>query len=111
MNPLLEEIQGLIQNSLALQGDSAERIFWTEHSKLLSEEQLNRLKAVLVQEADAKAKIEKEYAERIAKIEAQHLEELQHFKRVELPQFLKKWERIQTEKENPEDILNQMNNA
>ena len=59
MNLLLQEIQSLIQNSFALQRDTLEQTFWTDQSKTLSEEQLIKLKDLLLKESFLKAQIEK----------------------------------------------------
>lgn len=111
MSPLLKEVRALIQGSLALQRDSVEQAFWLDRTKTMNDEQLSRLKEVLEEEASSKAKLGKESAERIAKIDADHLAELENFKRIGLPRFLKKWEAAQTEKENPDELLKQISDA
>jgi len=111
MTPLLQEVQALVKNSLALRRNLSEQTFWLNRSEVLNEEQLNKLKAVLEQESASQKNLEEESAERMAKIDADHLKALQNFKHTVLPQFLKKWESAEAEKDHPEDLLKQIGNV
>ncbi len=108
MNPLNQEVLALAKNSPTLQAQPELLEFWLGQIPELNGEGLLKVKAVLEADLMRRKEIEEASLGRIVEIEKQHLEALEHFKRVDLPKFLKKWEVEQASKDNPEELLNQL---
>jgi len=105
MATLKDNVRLLIESSWTLKQDSSEQWFWLAMLDGLSEEKLQKLQTVLEKEAIKESEILAAHAKKIAAINDQHINELQDFKRVKIPQFLKKWETQDAAQSNPEDIL------
>jgi len=105
MSPLQEELRRLIESSEALKASPEEQWYWLSTLAELNEKGLERLKNILAQEAESVEKIRVEEAAHLTEIDAGHLKALENFKRIELPNFVKKWEAHSAAKENPENIL------
>lgn len=105
MSSLLEDLRNLIENSEALKDSPEEQWYWLSTLGELNDKGLERLKHILGQEAESVRAIRAKEASRLAEIDTDHLKALENFKRVDLPNFLKKWEASSTAKENAENIL------
>lgn len=106
MTELQTKALALIASSETLQRNPDEDWFWRASVQDMSEGALNKLIAVLEEEALSVEKIRKEEASTLADLDKKHLEALEHFKRIDLPAFVKKWESASRATENPENILN-----
>ncbi len=102
---LREQVRILIEASEALKANPSEQWFWQVQVKVLDLSGLTRLKEVLEFEQKEAARIHAEGEARLLKIDQDHVQELENFKRVDMPRFLKQWEAAAQAKEAPEEIL------
>lgn len=107
MNWSKENVLALINASEALKEHPEERNFWLEKIDGFDAEGLESLAAILVKEADSRKQINDDLLKKTIRNNEAYLAELKAFK----PKILKEWEASSRSDENPEAILDQMNNV
>ncbi len=105
-----EQIAELIKKSLTLNEDKSEMVFWLSKINDLSDEQLNKLGETLILESNEKKKIEEETKNRGIEINKKYLHELSVLKSKTFPKRLKEMELSINQNDNPDKILNDLNN-
>lgn len=103
-----DQVRELLNASLALQENPAEKTFWLEKLDSMTEDGLQKLAAILESEAAQKEKIAQEKAQKTVANNTEYMETLRKVKTVLIPQIQEHAERSQ---ENPEDLLSQLKNA
>jgi hypothetical protein len=107
-SPVKDHAQDLINSSLALQSNPAEKSFWLEKLDSMTEEALQKLAIILEEEIQKKNAIEQERLQKEIVNNNEYLETLKKVKTILIPQILEHAERSQ---ENPEALLEQLNNG
>lgn len=92
--------------------DDEEREYWFQILPIMTEDQVHKLREILVGEKKQLAKLDAEYEEELAKINDKHIQEWESFEsqqqKVQLAQAEQAQEAAETDAE--EDILNKLNN-
>lgn len=111
MSLIYDQVSALIQNSPTLTAKPEEQWFWQAQAKDMTDEQLQKLMQILTTEQASVQSIKATEEQNISKIDKDHLSALLNFKNVTLPKFRQEWEAQSREKENPEKILQSIDNA
>ena len=111
MDITTQELLELIKNSHALKQKPKEQKFWEDKAKGLSAEERSRLAEILSKESQKAHAIEDQRLTNEIKINEQYLNELTEIKQKKIPQMVKKIEEKSRAKENPEGILDQLNDV
>jgi len=107
-SPVKNHVQDLINSSLALQSNPAEKAFWLGKLDTMTEESLQKLAIILEEEIQKKNAIEQERLQKETNNNAEYLGTLKKVKTVLIPQILEYGERSQ---EDPEALLKQLDNV
>lgn len=111
MNLLHDQVSALIQNSPTLTAKPEEQWFWQAQSKDMNDEQLQKLMQILATEQASVQSIKATEEKNVSKLDSDHLAALLNFKNVTLPKFRQEWEAQSRENENPESILQSIENG
>lgn|SRR3989338_8898820 len=110
MSITLDQCMALIRDSYALKKDSETQAFWLETASKLSEEDRQKLVDVLVKEAEDVANIQADHKQREIKINQQQIDFLDEVIHKKLPALSRKAEEKTRKSENPDALLEQLNN-
>ncbi|QQR54358.1 hypothetical protein IPG41_04100 [Candidatus Peregrinibacteria bacterium] len=102
-----EQVINLIQSSEALKGAAEEQQFWLNRAEYMGPEDLAKLAAVLVKEAESRKIVQTSLLEKSIQNNQAYIEELHKVK----PKMLKEWEAASRTEEKPDSILDQINNV
>jgi len=88
-----------------------EREYWFQIMPIMAEDQLDKLKTILISEKDQLAQLDKEYEEELNRLNEKHMLEWKEFESKEKRQALKakESEAEKTEKQLEEDLLAKLN--
>lgn len=101
----------LIKQTESMNDD--ERDYWFQVLPIMTAEQIEKLKKILLNEKEQLSKLDKEYEAELGKLNEKHLIEWQEFEAQERRKRLRTAESKQEEEEkhNEEDLLSQLNQA
>lgn len=106
-----EEVTEMLKNSLVLKENNELMNFWLNKLNEMTEDELLRLADILKLEREAKNKSHESVKAREIEINKKYLYDLKVFKGKTLPSMLKNMEGSIRKNENPDQILNDLNNA
>ena len=105
------ELVDLIKKTESMSDD--ERNYWFQILPIMTDEQVNRLKTILNEEAQQLSKLDDQYQDELAKLNKKHLEEWNQFEHKQQNVELKKAEEAEKAKEAQvqEELLKQLDQA
>jgi hypothetical protein len=106
-----EQVSELIKNSQALSENKTETDFWLNKINEMNDEALEKLANVLIAETNQKNKIKEDEKNRGIEIDKKYLYDLKVFKSKTMPGILKEMEIGIKQNEDPEKLLNDLNNV
>lgn len=106
-----EQITEMIRKSLALSEDNIQMNFWLSKVNEMNEDQLLKLANILELEIQEKNRIDEEVKKRSYEINKKYLSDLKVFRGKTFPAMLKNMETTIRAQENPDNLLNDLNNV
>lgn len=106
-----EQITEMIQKSLSLSEDKIQMDFWLDKINEMNDDQFIKLANILELEAKEKNRIDEEIKKRSYEINKKYLTDLKIFRGKTFPAMLKNMETTIRSQENPDTLLNELNNV
>lgn len=109
MSATKEQVLVLIKASKALEENPDDKQFWLDKIESLKPEELDRLNAILEEEKNKRSESEKNHLERTIELNQGYISDLKVFGKKTVPELLRQMEGAN--RENPDNLLNNLNNA